>query len=381
MRSKSRFKKTIRQLHLWLGFISGLIVFIVSITGCIYVFETEIRSLYEHKFTNITPQQGPILLPEVLKKIGRKALEKDLGKTIDPKYEYISYYKDPSKTVNYYASSKEKSLYHYVYINQYTGEVLKIKDLNNDFFAIVIKIHYSLLLPDEIGKNVIGIAVIIFIIMLITGIILWFPKNKATLKQRFTIKWNAKWRRVNYDFHNVFGFYNFFLALIIALTGLTWSFDWMQKTVDWIANGGAYSAPAKEFTSIAPLTKGKFDPVFKDHYNKKDFEILAIYFPKLPTPPITITKYKSATTFYDTETLYYDQSSAQLLHTETYAENTPGQKMRALNFDIHIGKILGLPGQILAFIASLISASLPVTGFIIWYGRKFKKRKIKKRLQ
>ena len=381
MSSKTKFKKAVRQVHLWLGFTSGLIVFIVSITGCIYVFETELRSLYEQQFTDITPQQRPILLPEALKEIGKKALEEDLGKTIAPEYEYISYYKNPEKTAHYYVFSEEQSLYHYVYINQYTGEVLKIKDLNNDFFAIVIKIHYSLLLPDEIGKIVIGIAVIIFIIMLITGIILWFPKNKATLKQRFTIKWNAKWRRVNYDFHNVFGFYNFLLALIIALTGLTWSFDWMQETVDWIANGGAYSASPKELKSSSSLIKGKFDPVFKDHYNKKDFEILAIYFPKLPTKPITITKNKSVTTFYDSETFYYDQSSAQLLHTETYAEGTPGQKMRALNFDMHIGKILGLPGQILAFIASLISASLPVTGFLIWYGRKFKKTKDKKRLQ
>jgi uncharacterized iron-regulated membrane protein len=42
-------------------------------------------------------------------------------------------------------------------------------------------------------------------------------------------------------------------------------------------------------------------------------------------------------------------------------------------YDIHIGKILGLPGQLLVFFASLIVASLPITGFYIWYGRKFKR--------
>jgi uncharacterized iron-regulated membrane protein len=125
MRFKSKFKKAIRQIHLWLGLISGLIVFIVSITGCIYVFETELRSLYEHEFTDIQSQQSPVLLPEALKEIGRKALEEDLGKTIDPKYESISYYKDPRKSVNYYVFSEEQYLYHYVYIDQYTGKVLK----------------------------------------------------------------------------------------------------------------------------------------------------------------------------------------------------------------------------------------------------------------
>jgi len=46
-----------------------------------------------------------------------------------------------------------------------------------------------------------------------------------------------------------------------------------------------------------------------------------------------------------------------------------------MNYDIHIGAVLGLPGKIMAFVASLIAASLPITGFIIWWGRKKKSKK------
>jgi len=45
-----------------------------------------------------------------------------------------------------------------------------------------------------------------------------------------------------------------------------------------------------------------------------------------------------------------------------------------MNFDLHLGFFMGLPGKILAFLASLICASLPVTGFLIWYNRKWGKR-------
>jgi uncharacterized iron-regulated membrane protein len=45
-----------------------------------------------------------------------------------------------------------------------------------------------------------------------------------------------------------------------------------------------------------------------------------------------------------------------------------------MNYDIHVGSILGFPGKVLAFLASLIGASLPITGFLVWYGRKFKKK-------
>jgi len=46
------------------------------------------------------------------------------------------------------------------------------------------------------------------------------------------------------------------------------------------------------------------------------------------------------------------------------------------NYDIHVGSIFGLPTKIIAFIVSLLCASLPVTGFMIWYGRN-KKKKVK----
>lgn len=49
-----------------------------------------------------------------------------------------------------------------------------------------------------------------------------------------------------------------------------------------------------------------------------------------------------------------------------------------MNYDIHVGSILGFPGKVLAFLASLIGASLPITGYLIWYGRKFKKKGKKK---
>jgi uncharacterized iron-regulated membrane protein len=44
-----------------------------------------------------------------------------------------------------------------------------------------------------------------------------------------------------------------------------------------------------------------------------------------------------------------------------------------MNYDIHTGAILALPGKIFAFLISLLIASLPVSGFLIWLGRNKKK--------
>jgi len=50
-----------------------------------------------------------------------------------------------------------------------------------------------------------------------------------------------------------------------------------------------------------------------------------------------------------------------------------------MNYDIHVGAIAGLTGKVIAFLASLVSASLPVTGFIIWFDRERRKRGRNKR--
>jgi uncharacterized iron-regulated membrane protein len=45
-----------------------------------------------------------------------------------------------------------------------------------------------------------------------------------------------------------------------------------------------------------------------------------------------------------------------------------------MNYDIHVGAIIGLPGKILMFFISLICASLPITGVYIWWGRRNKEK-------
>ncbi|MCG6191036.1 PepSY domain-containing protein [Maribellus maritimus] len=48
----------------------------------------------------------------------------------------------------------------------------------------------------------------------------------------------------------------------------------------------------------------------------------------------------------------------------------------AINLPIHDGSILGFPGKLLAFFASFIAASLPVTGFILWLKRRKRRRSL-----
>ena len=63
-----------------------------------------------------------------------------------------------------------------------------------------------------------------------------------------------------------------------------------------------------------------------------------------------------------------------MLHNYSHDEKNLGEKFVAANYDIHVGSILGIWGKILAFIGSLVCASLPITGFMVWWGRKNKNK-------
>ena len=366
------FKKLIRNIHLWLGLSSGLVVLILGITGCILAFELEIRSLTE-SFRNVKVENKAVLPPSELKAIAEKHLtsKKALG------IEYPG--KDKAAIAAYY----DEKEYELLFMNPYSGEVLKHKNMNKDFFRIVLDGHYYLWLPNDIGQPIAASATLIFLVMMISGLILWWPKNKAAKKQRFTIKWSARWRRKNYDLHNVLGFYMTWIAIFLAITGLVFGFQWFAKSLYWITSGGEtmveHTHPLSDTTKTVSFAN-MADHLWQEHrIGLKENESIAVYFASIPTDPVEIAVNHNPGTYYNSDYYHYDQyTGKELPATGSYAgkfEDAPlADKIVRMNYDMHVGAILGLPGKILAFFASLIAASLPVTGFYIWLGRK-KKRK------
>jgi len=370
---KMTFKKIIGKIHLWLGLSSGLVVLFLGITGCILAFEVEIRNMTE-SFRNVKVEDKALLPPSTLKTIAEKHLasKKALG---------IEY---PGKGKAAVAAYYNETDYELLFMNPYSGEVLKHKNMTEDFFRIVLDGHFYLWLPHHIGQPIVASATLIFLVMMISGLILWWPKNKAARKQRFSIKWSAKWRRKNYDLHNVLGFYMTWICIFIAITGLVFGFQWFAKSLYWVTSGGKtmveHKHPVSDTTKTASFVNIA-DHLWQEHRTGlKEHESLGIYFANFPADPVEIAINHRPGTYYNSDYYHYDQyTGKELPATGSYAgkfkDAEVADKIVRLNYDIHVGAVLGLPGKILAFFASLVAASLPVTGFYIWWGRRKKSKK------
>jgi uncharacterized iron-regulated membrane protein len=386
----SLFTRINKWLHLWLGLASGVIVLIVCITGCIWVFNEEITGLLEPE-TNVAKQNMPVLTPSQLSSVAKKEFPE---KTIS----YAQYLQGRTITVNLKNPNEQGRRGGGVTLklNPYTGEVIKKevrKKGETDFFRVILNGHRFLWLPFAIGRPIVNYGTLVFVILLITGMIWWYPKkwNKSTVDKSFKIKWGASFKRVNLDIHNVLGFYSLILLLFIALTGMVYGISWYSEGLYWVTTGGKTlegRGGGRRLQSDS-LQAGRFSPeqamdlawlkVISKHPKSEGFYYA---FPDTARAKATIgiTVYPTAGQFYNSLSYTFDQHTVKELknsdiYAVAYAESDFGGKLRKMNYDIHVGSILGFPGKVLAFLASLIGASLPVTGFLIWYGRKFKKKK------
>lgn len=380
---RSLFYRISAWLHLWLGLVTGIVMVIVCVTGCIWVFQDEIKGMLEPE-TKIVKQDKPVLTPSQLSDIAAKIYP-------DKKVSYASYQQGKAILLGVGEGRRGNITLH---VNPYTGALVKKierKKGETDFFRFILNGHRFLWFPYKIGRPIVNYSTLIFAVTLITGMVLWWPKKwtKSTKERSFKIKWGASFKRVNYDFHNVLGFYSLLVVMAICLTGMVYGMQWYSKGLYWVTSGGETLPKFRDVKSDS-LQLNKFytprqamdlawNQVIRKHPEAEGFYY---GFPDTASAKstININIYPTAGKFYDNQSFSFDRHTlkefpADPIYGVKFSEASMAAKIRRMNYDIHVGVILGLPGKVIAFFASLIGATLPITGFIIWWGKRKKKPK------
>ena len=217
-----------RKFHLWVSVPFGIVMTITCFTGALLVFEKEITALCVGDITVVTPVGKPLPVSVIADKV-----DATLPADVDVKGVVVSSSPDEAYRVN--LSKPKKAA---VYVNQYTGEVIG-KDERLPFFRTVFRLHRWLMdsNPGEgkvfWGKMIVGASTLAFVVILLTGLVIWWPRSRKMLGNRLQIALKKGKNRFWYDLHVAGGFYAMLLLLVMALTGLTWSFGWYRN--------GAYS--------------------------------------------------------------------------------------------------------------------------------------------
>ncbi|WP_394801003.1 PepSY-associated TM helix domain-containing protein [Niabella ginsengisoli] len=361
--------RIIAWIHLWPSIVSGLILVFVCLTGTVIVYGDEIM--------DFTAGDAKYVKPQTTEKITVQQITKNLKKSY-PGYtvsEYV-FFKDPARSIRLRAFSAKPLMLSMIYMDPYTGKILK-KDNSIYFFFTTAHLHAELL-AGPIGHWIVAISTIIFVISCITGLVLWWPKkwNKATRQASFTIKWKARFKRFNYDLHNVYGFYSLIICLVLGLTGLMIAFPGFMDFT--IKTSGAQIAEMKEALPVIDTTKESKDAVafaYKVLSNEPQKESVSIWnFDQQKLGAFIFTSGNvGLKSIEKADITIYDRYTGEKLNIDPkYIKH---EKTENIIWQLHMGQWWGWIGKTSTFLAGVVATSLPITGFLIWWGRRNKKEK------
>lgn len=376
MKKGFSWRKLFNDVHLWLGIASGLVLFVVCLTGTIYTFRTEVEEALEPSKYNVeVPAQARVIpTDELVSKLQQeyKAALASIEIPEDKSRAYFVSMKGADK------ESKGESFY----VDPYTGNVLGGKDgPATEFFGTVMKLHRWLLIEGDVGKIIVGVSTIIFVFMLLSGIVLWWPIKLKNWKQGFKIKTSGKWKRTNHDLHNTLGFYSFILLLIMALTGLCWSFEWYREGLSNVMGAEVFKGrKEKPLPSVTPA-EGAATLAVSEFIQRANALLpyegdVRVAMPADSASSVVVSKFnKGFFALSASDKVQLDQYTGEPLKVEIFADKALNEQIVAQIKPLHLGEIYGTFSKILYFLACLVATSLPVTGTIIWINKLRKKSK------
>jgi uncharacterized iron-regulated membrane protein len=364
------FRNALRLAHLTVGLIAGLVLVVTGITGALMQFEAEINEISRPDLWQVTPTTTP----NTLQSLTEKAQAAHPGET----FFFYRLPRRPDRAIVLQSAQRR------VFADPYTGTLKGDLDRQHPtqmetFFRFVRDLHMTLC-AKETGEKVIGASAIFLVLSLITGIILWWPKRLALLRQRLTVKWNSRWRRVNYEAHSAFGFWWTLPLLCMGLSTIYWVFgpNITPLLVRLTKSAPPPRAPRLPLPLAAPNTPlAPVDQFLQSAHDAVPDGIallMSVPDPKRPgRRPVQAVQVwmKTPNDPMPTgrTTVWVDPYTGKSIRVDTAFQTSPADLVARYNYTFHTGDIAGLPGRIIWAVGALGLPFLFVGGVIIWRNR------------
>lgn len=401
-------KKIFRKIHLWLSVPFGLIITLVCFSGAMLVFENEANEWFRRDLYYVETVKGsPLPMDKLLEKVAT-TLPDSVAVT------GVSISSDPGRA---YQVSLSKPRRASLYVDQYTGEV-KGKSERSGFFMFMFRMHRWLL--DSMnpgnegifwGKMIVGVSTLLLVFVLISGIVIWWPRTRKALKNSLKITATKGWRRFWYDLHVAGGMYALIFLLAMALTGLTWSFPWYRTAFYKVfgvevqqraAQGHEQKGDAqKRNTKLAAHREKKREgnEVRKGERSRRPennhsdmYSVTSpfVYWQEIydklrrqnpEYKQISISSGTASVSFNRfgnqraSDRYSFNMDNGEFTETSLYQHQDKSGKIRGWIYSVHVGNWGGMFTRILTFIAALLGSALPLTGYYLWIKRLIKVRK------
>ncbi|WP_144110409.1 PepSY-associated TM helix domain-containing protein [Paraburkholderia sp. BCC1886] len=406
--------RTLWRWHFYAALFVMPFLIVLAITGTLYCFQPQIEPLLYPQRLVVVPQAAPRITEDVLLATARAAMPRNARAVT----AVIANAPDRSTEFVFRLADGEQQS---VYLNPYNGTVLGTLSVDHRFMQVDRMLHRKLLLG-KTGELLMELAACWTLVMIATGIALWWPGAAGSLGRalvpRFALRGRPLWKNL----HAVMGIWLALGALAFVLTGLPWSGWWGKqfKALATTANLGAPPGSWGELPLRSALPAGMTGTAHEEHSAHVD-SMPGMVMDDLPLPltpwavgdvpvpastrdgshatsalplgrVVALAASLGVTSGYDValpgsasgvytisyfppdpreeRTLYIDQYSGAVLKDIRYADYGAVSKAVSYGTSLHMGRYFGLANQLICAAISIGLAAMAVTGFVMWWKRR-----------
>lgn len=347
-------------IHRVIGVIVGVFVVIIGLTGSILVFDKKVNPILHLHTHQVIPQEKRISLQQVESIIHQQYP--------DEKLEWITIPRQANEPYHLLINSPTKAKTD-IYMNPYEGKILGIYPRDRFGMKIINQLHTHLL-AGKFGSFVVGLCGVLLLVLSITGLMLWNGWKKLSVG--FKIRWQAKWRIIHYDLHKVGGVLSVVFLVLIASSGSLMVFDKPIKNLGYLMMG------KEKIEKPISTSQSNKQSLTIDQFLQTAIETIPegqptiFYLPKDENSTVRVRfKLPHEITSEGKSFVFFDQYSGEVLQVETFFQTPAIEQLKAWADALHTGSYGGL-GMMGFYIAmGIVSATLSLTGFVIWWGRNY----------
>jgi uncharacterized iron-regulated membrane protein len=375
--------RTVWRWHFYAGLFCIPFVIILSLTGAAYLFKPQVEAFLDSPYDHLVTEEGPRSAEAQVKAALAAAPE-------GSRLRFYEVRRETDDAARVILSTPNGPLI--AFVHPEANFVLGLEREADRPMEVIKTIHGELLMGEQ-GSILVELAAGWAVVMILTGLVLWFPRGGrgpgGVLWPRLGLGGRLAWR----DLHAVTGFWISGLALFLLLTGLPWTTVWndafkeVRRATGTLAASQEWSSGRKSeqvdahaahrALSGRPAEDAGPTVVSLDRM-AASVRRMDLPPPVLIAPPATGGGWRSSPVWtVRSETanrphrvvLTLDPATGEVTGAETFADKHPIDQAIGYGIAAHEGQLFGLANQLLGLFAATGLVLLSVSGVVMWRRR------------
>jgi uncharacterized iron-regulated membrane protein len=356
--TKSPAFRTFLFTHRWLALVVSIPLIVVAITGSAIVFEGAIDRA-SNPALNYVSTTGPAVSLDTLAAHASAATGGGPISAISP-----SLADDRAATA---AAAKGVS----VYLDPHTGAVLGTRSSADRESSLARRLHvvHVRLFGNAIGGSIVGIATIIALGIVLTGLFLWWRDKQ------WRINTKASWKRIAFDIHHATGIITSLVLIVVTASGLVIHYETLSTAIDKLNQNPPPAPPTQ------PAPDSAATPISYDRAAQAATAalpgavVISVSIQPSPKAPVTVgMRFPEDHTPGGRSRVILDRYRGTVLSVANTRTAEVGTRINNARRSLHTGDIYGKTTEGIWFAAVLAMVAQIVTGLLMWWnGRPARK--------